>query len=61
MDTYKTNTSPESMHLEGQKALQEISEFKPDLVFVNDDAAVAQVMMPLAGGNIPLDSYLEDH
>jgi putative tryptophan/tyrosine transport system substrate-binding protein len=54
MDTYKTNTSPESMHLEGQKALQEISEFKPDLVFVNDDAAVAQVMMPLVGGNIPL-------
>jgi len=43
MDTYKTNTSPESMHSEGQKALQEISEFKPDLVFVNDDAAVAEV------------------
>ena len=39
MDTYKTNTSPESMHREGQKALQEISEFKPDLVFANDDAA----------------------
>jgi ABC-type uncharacterized transport system substrate-binding protein len=54
MDTYKTNTSPESMHSEGQKALQEISEFKPDLVFVNDDAAVAQVMMPLVGGNIPI-------
>jgi putative ABC transport system substrate-binding protein len=54
MDTYKTNTSPESMLREGQKALQEISEFKPDLVFVNDDAAVAQVMMPLVGGNIPI-------
>jgi ABC-type uncharacterized transport system substrate-binding protein len=54
MDTYKTNTSPESMLSEGQKALQEISEFKPDLVFVNDDAAVAQVMMPLVGGNIPI-------
>jgi putative ABC transport system substrate-binding protein len=54
MDTYKTNTSPESMQREGQKALQEISEFKPDLVFVNDDAAVAQVMMPLVGGNIPI-------
>jgi ABC-type uncharacterized transport system substrate-binding protein len=53
MDTYKTNTSPESMHREGQKALAEISEFKPDLVFVNDDAAVAEVMMPLVGGNIP--------
>ena len=49
MDTYKTNTSPESIHREGQKALQEISEFKPDLVFVNDDAAVAEVMMPLVG------------
>ena len=55
MDTYKTNTRvPESMQREGQKALQEISEFKPDLVFVNDDAAVAQVMMPLVGGNIPI-------
>ena len=54
MDTYKTNTSPESMHSEGQKALQEISEFKPDLVFVNDDAAVAEVMMPLVGGSIPV-------
>ncbi len=49
MDTYKTNTSPESMHREGQKALQEISEFKPDIVFANDDAAVAEVMMPLVG------------
>jgi ABC-type uncharacterized transport system substrate-binding protein len=54
MDTYKTNTSPESMRREGQKALQEISEFKPDLVFVNDDAAVAQVMIPLVGGDIPV-------
>ncbi len=51
MDTYKTNTSPESMHREGQKALQEISEFKPDIVFANDDAAVAEVMMPLVGRN----------
>jgi putative ABC transport system substrate-binding protein len=54
MDTYKTNTNPESMHREGQKALQEISEFKPDLVFANDDAAVAEVMMPLVGGDIPV-------
>ena len=49
MDTYKTNTTPDSMHSEGQKALQQISEFKPDIVFTLDDAAVAQVMMPLVG------------
>jgi hypothetical protein len=54
MDTYRTNTSPESMLREGQKALQEISEFKPHLVFVNDDAAVAQVMLPLIGSDIPV-------
>src|SRR5262249_15387088 len=54
MDTYRTNTSPESMQREGQKALQEIREFKPDIVFTNDDAAVAQVMLPLIGGNIPV-------
>jgi len=54
MDTYITNTGPEKMHSEGQKALQEISEFKPDLVFANDDAADAEVMMPLVGGDIPV-------
>ena len=54
MDTYRTNTAPDSMHREGQKALQEIGDFKPDLVFVNDDAAVAEVMLPLIGGSIPV-------
>jgi ABC transporter substrate binding protein len=54
MDTYRTNTTPEAMRREGEKALQEINEFKPDLVFANDDAAVAQVMMPLVGGDIPI-------
>jgi len=54
MDTYKVNTSPEAMHTQGQNALKEIGEFKPDLVFVNDDAAVAEVMMPLVGGDIPV-------
>ncbi len=49
MDTYRTNTTPESMQREGQKALEEIGEFKPDIVFALDDAAVAQVMMPLVG------------
>jgi putative ABC transport system substrate-binding protein len=49
MDTYRTNATPEAMQTEGQKALQEISEFKPDIVFVLDDAAARQVMMPLVG------------
>jgi ABC-type uncharacterized transport system substrate-binding protein len=51
MDTYRTNTTADSMHAEGQKALQQISEFKPDIVFTLDDAAVAEVMMPLIGRN----------
>ena len=54
MDTYITNTSPEGMRREGQNALREIEEFKPDLVFANDDAAIAQVMMPLVGGSIAI-------
>lgn len=54
MDTYKVNTSREAMHAQGEKALQEISEFKPDLIFANDDAAIAEVMMPLVGGDIPI-------
>jgi ABC transporter substrate binding protein len=49
MDTYRTNTALEAMQAEGQKALQEIAEFKPDIVFVLDDAAVRQVMLPLIG------------
>lgn len=49
MDTYRTNATPEAMQREGQKALAEIAEFKPDLIFANDDAAEAQVMLPLVG------------
>jgi putative tryptophan/tyrosine transport system substrate-binding protein len=49
MDTYRTNAAPEAMKAEGQKALAEIAEFKPDLLFVLDDAAVRQVMLPLIG------------
>lgn len=49
MDTYRTNATPEAMKAEGQKALAEIAEFKPDIVFVLDDAAVRQVMLPLIG------------
>jgi ABC-type uncharacterized transport system substrate-binding protein len=49
MDTYRTNAAPEAMKAEGQKALAEIAEFKPDIVFVLDDAAVRQVMLPLIG------------
>src|SRR5215813_1660542 len=49
MDTYRTNAAPEAMQREGQKALQEIADFKPNIVFVLDDAAARQVMMPLVG------------
>jgi ABC-type uncharacterized transport system substrate-binding protein len=49
MDVYRTNTTLDAMQAEGQKALQEIAEFKPDIVFVLDDAAVRQVMLPLVG------------
>jgi ABC-type uncharacterized transport system substrate-binding protein len=49
MDTYRTNATPEAMKSEGQKALAEITDFKPDIVFVLDDAAVRQVMLPLIG------------
>jgi hypothetical protein len=49
MDTYRTNATPEAMQREGLKALGEIAEFKPDIVFVLDDAAVRQVMIPLVG------------
>jgi putative ABC transport system substrate-binding protein len=49
MDTYRTNAAPEAMKSEGQKALAEIAAFKPDIVFVLDDAAVRQVMLPLIG------------
>jgi len=49
MDTYRTNATPEAMQLQGQKALAEIAEFKPDIVFVLDDAAIRQVMLPLIG------------
>ena len=49
MDTYRTNAAPEAMKAQGQKALSEIAEFKPDIVFVLDDAAVRQVMLPLIG------------
>jgi putative ABC transport system substrate-binding protein len=49
MDTYRTNAAPEAMQREGQKALEEIDNFKPEIVFALDDAAVRQVMMPLVG------------
>jgi putative tryptophan/tyrosine transport system substrate-binding protein len=49
MDTYRANATPEAMQREGQNALKEIAEFKPDLVFALDDAAARQVMIPLVG------------
>jgi hypothetical protein len=49
MDTYRTNATPEAMKSEGAKALAEIADFKPDIVFALDDAAERQVMVPLIG------------
>src|SRR5262249_5893031 len=49
MDTYRVNATPDAMQEQGRIALAEIAEFKPEIVFVLDDAAVAQVMMPLVG------------
>jgi putative ABC transport system substrate-binding protein len=49
MDTYRVNATPEAMEQQGKIALAEIADFKPDIVFALDDAAVAQVMMPLVG------------
>jgi len=49
MDTYRANAEPEAMHQQGVLALGEIAEFKPDIVFALDDAAVKEVMMPLVG------------
>jgi ABC-type uncharacterized transport system substrate-binding protein len=49
MDTYRANATPEAMQREGQKALEEIAEFKPDIVFILDDPAARFVMMPLVG------------
>ena len=49
MDTYRVNATPEAMEQQGKIALAEIAAFKPDIVFTLDDAAVAQVMMPLVG------------
>ncbi len=47
MDTYRVNATAEAMEQQGKIALAEIAEFKPEIVFICDDAAVAQVMMPL--------------
>jgi ABC-type uncharacterized transport system substrate-binding protein len=49
MDTYRVNATPEAMRQQGQIALAEIAEFKPDIVFALDDSAVSEVMMPLIG------------
>ena len=49
MDTYRTNAAPEAMAREGKSALDEISAFKPDIVFVLDDPAARFVMVPLVG------------
>ena len=40
MDTYRTNATPEAMQQQGQIALAEIAEFKPDIVFVLVDSDI---------------------
>src|SRR5262249_20833533 len=49
MDTYRTNARQEGMEGEGGEGGGEIARFKPDIVFVLDDAAARQVMLPLIG------------
>jgi ABC-type uncharacterized transport system substrate-binding protein len=49
MDTYRKNTTPESMQAQGEIVLKQIAEFRPHVVVAVDDAAVQQVMLPLVG------------
>ena len=49
MDTYRTNGTPDAMQREGKKALEEIAEFKPDIV--NTHAAKAGAVGRLAASH----------
>jgi ABC-type uncharacterized transport system substrate-binding protein len=49
MDQYITNVTPEALRETGQKALADIAAFKPDILFIMDDASIQFVMMPLIG------------
>jgi hypothetical protein len=49
MDQYVTNVTPEALRRVGETAIADIEAFKPDILFVLDDASIAFVMMPLIG------------
>ena len=49
MDYYGANATADLLHADGLRVLQEIEEFKPELVFALDDGAIKEVMMPLVG------------
>lgn len=50
----KRHASADAKAERGRLALERIREWKPDLVYLSDDDAVAQVARPLAGGTLPL-------
>jgi len=54
MDTRLTHTTPEQISARGHLALERIRDFGPDLVVTLDDSAARTVMLPLAGGAIPV-------
>ena len=49
MDQFRTNVTPDLLKKDGQKVLQDIEKFKPDIVFAIDDASIQFVMMQLIG------------
>lgn len=53
MDT-KRHSSPEAKAERGRLALERVRQWKPDLVYLSDDDAVAQVARPLAGQRLPV-------
>jgi ABC-type uncharacterized transport system substrate-binding protein len=50
----KRHATPEAKAERAQLALQAIRDWKPDLVYLSDDDAVAGVARPLAGTDLPL-------
>lgn len=53
MDT-KRHSSDEAKRERGRQALALVQEWKPDLLYLSDDDAVAQVALPLAGSALPI-------
>jgi len=54
MDTLRTYTSADQIEERGRFALEQIQAFAPNLVITIDDNAARTVMLPLAGGTIPV-------